>query len=65
MLTGCIGVFMSNVISSVVIATNQRIASEFDALSSAAWLLTTYTLAQSASQPLVWFAKCFSDSVET
>lgn len=47
------GIFLSNVVSSVVIATNQHIASEFDALSSAAWLLTAYTLAQSASQPLV------------
>ncbi|RSL94893.1 hypothetical protein CEP52_012364 [Fusarium oligoseptatum] len=46
------GIFLSNVVSSVVIATNQRIASEFGALSSAAWLLTIYTLAQSASQPL-------------
>ncbi|KAI8663416.1 MFS domain-containing protein [Fusarium keratoplasticum] len=46
------GIFLSNVVSSVVIATNQRIASEFNALSSAAWLLTIYTLAQSASQPL-------------
>uniref|UniRef100_A0A8H7NPR9 Major facilitator superfamily (MFS) profile domain-containing protein n=1 Tax=Bionectria ochroleuca TaxID=29856 RepID=A0A8H7NPR9_BIOOC len=46
------GIFLSNVVSSVVIATTQNIASEFDALSSAAWLLTTYTLAQSASQPL-------------
>ncbi|KAH6986479.1 major facilitator superfamily domain-containing protein [Ilyonectria sp. MPI-CAGE-AT-0026] len=46
------GIFLSNVVSSVVIATNQHIASEFDALSSAAWLLTAYTLAQSASQPL-------------
>jgi MFS family permease len=46
------GVSLSNIVSSVVLATNQHIASEFNALSSAAWLLTTYTLAQSASQPL-------------
>ncbi|ETS86976.1 hypothetical protein PFICI_00804 [Pestalotiopsis fici W106-1] len=46
------GIFLSNAVSSVVIATNQHIASEFNALSSAAWLLTTYTLSQSASQPL-------------
>lgn len=37
----------------MVLATNQHIASEFDALSSAVWLLTTYTLAQCSSQPLV------------
>ncbi|KAH8660573.1 major facilitator superfamily domain-containing protein [Xylariales sp. PMI_506] len=35
-----------------MIATNQQIASEFNALSASAWLLTIYTLAQSASQPL-------------
>ncbi|OQV04216.1 hypothetical protein CLAIMM_09132 [Cladophialophora immunda] len=46
------GVFLANGDSSVVLATNQHIASEFDALSSAAWLLTTYTLAQCSSQPL-------------
>ena len=47
------GVFLSNVASSVVIATNQQIASDFEALSSAAWLLTIYTLSQSTAQPLV------------
>ncbi|KAH6684913.1 major facilitator superfamily domain-containing protein [Plectosphaerella plurivora] len=46
------GVFLSNVVSSIVLATNQHIASEFDALASSAWLLTIYMLAQSASQPL-------------
>lgn len=46
------GIALSNIISSIVLATNQHIASSFDSLSSSAWLLTTYTLAQSASQPL-------------
>ncbi|KAF4961861.1 hypothetical protein FSARC_10019 [Fusarium sarcochroum] len=46
------GIFLSNVVSSIVIATGQRIASEFNALSSAAWLLTAYTLAQASTQPL-------------
>ncbi|KIW98607.1 uncharacterized protein Z519_00268 [Cladophialophora bantiana CBS 173.52] len=46
------GVFLVNGDSSVVLATNQHIASEFDALPSAAWLLTAYTLAQCSSQPL-------------
>ncbi|KAJ4245523.1 hypothetical protein NW762_014032 [Fusarium torreyae] len=46
------GIFLSNVVSSIVIATGQRIASEFNALSSAAWLLTVYTLAQASTQPL-------------
>ncbi|KAH8170351.1 major facilitator superfamily protein [Sarocladium implicatum] len=46
------GIALSNIISSIVLATNQHIASSFNALSSSAWLLTTYTLAQSASQPL-------------
>ncbi|KAI0177071.1 major facilitator superfamily domain-containing protein [Pestalotiopsis sp. NC0098] len=47
-----LGIFLSESISSVVIATNQHIASEFDALSSAAWIMNAYTLSQSASQPL-------------
>lgn len=45
--------FLANGDSSAVLATNQHIASEFNALSSAAWLLTTYTLANCSCQPLV------------
>lgn len=48
-----LGVFLANGDGSIVLATNQHIASEFNALSSAAWLLTTYTLASCSSQPLV------------
>jgi predicted MFS family arabinose efflux permease len=47
-----LGILLSNIISSIVLATATYIASSFDALASASWLLTTYTLSQSASQPL-------------
>lgn len=47
------GVFIAQADSSVVLATSQDIASEFSALSGASWLITTYTLAQCACQPLV------------
>jgi hypothetical protein len=53
------GVFLANGDSSIVLATNQQIASEFNSLSFAVWLLTTYTLAQCSSQPLVRLSSCF------
>lgn len=46
-----IGVFVSNADGSLVIASSQSIASEFDALSDASWLVTSYVLSQSAIQP--------------
>lgn len=48
-----LGVFIAQADSSIVLATSQEIASEFSALSGASWLITTYTLAQCACQPLV------------
>lgn len=47
------GVFIAQADSSIVLATNQEIASGFGALSDSSWLITTYALAQCACQPLV------------
>jgi MFS family permease len=47
-----LGVFIANFDGSLVVASSQQIASEFNALSSAPWLVTTFILAQCASQPL-------------
>lgn len=48
-----LGVLIANADGSLVIASSQYIASEFNALSDASWLVTSYVLAQCASQPLV------------
>ena len=47
-----LGVFIANFDGSMVIASSQQIASEFDSLSNAPWLVTAFILAQCASQPL-------------
>ncbi|KAK8212925.1 hypothetical protein M8818_003090 [Zalaria obscura] len=47
-----LGVFVANADGSLVIASSQKIASDFNALNSASWLVTSYVLAQCASQPL-------------
>lgn len=47
-----IGVFIANADGSLVVASSQQIASEFNALINAQWLVTSYLLAQCASQPL-------------
>ena len=47
-----IGVFVANADGSLVIASSQSIASEFNALTDASWLVTSYVLAQCAIQPL-------------
>lgn len=47
-----IGVFIANADGSLVVASSQSIASEFNALINAQWLVTSYLLAQCASQPL-------------
>ena len=52
-LTGDQGVFIANADASLVVASSQHIASEFHAMSNASWLITSYGLAQCASQPLV------------
>lgn len=44
--------FVANADGSLVIASSQQIASEFDALLNAQWLVTSYGLAQCASQAL-------------
>lgn len=46
-----IGVFVSNADGSLVVASSQSIASEFNALSDASWLVTSFILAQCAIQP--------------
>jgi hypothetical protein len=48
-----LGVFVANLDGSLIIASSQQIASEFNALSSASWLVTSFVLALCASQPLV------------
>lgn len=45
--------FIASADSSIVIAANTQIASEFQRLSDASWLVTSYSLAQCACQPLV------------
>ena len=47
------GVLVANLDGSLIIASSQQIASEFDALSSASWLVTSFTLALCATQGLV------------
>jgi MFS family permease len=47
-----LGIFVANADGSLVIASSQQIASEFDALANASWIVTSFTLAQCASQPL-------------
>ena len=52
------GVFVANLDGSLIIASSQQIASEFNALSGASWLITSFILALSASQPLVNTGQC-------
>lgn len=47
------GVFVASVDHSIVIGTISQISSEFQSLSSASWLLTSFSLAQCAFQPMV------------
>ncbi|OCT54260.1 Vacuolar membrane amino acid uptake transporter fnx2 [Cladophialophora carrionii] len=47
-----LGVFVANLDGSLIIASSQQIASEFNALSNASWLVTSFVLALCASQPL-------------
>lgn len=49
----CIGVFIANGDGSLVLASYGKIASEFEDLENASWLVTSYVLAMSAAQPLV------------
>jgi MFS family permease len=48
-----IGVFVANVDSSLVLATNSAISSSFSQLRSASWLTTSYVMATCAAQPIV------------
>ncbi|ERF75699.1 hypothetical protein EPUS_01529 [Endocarpon pusillum Z07020] len=47
-----LGVFVANADGSLVVASSQQIASEFNAMFDAQWLVTSFVLAQCASQPL-------------
>lgn len=47
------GVFVATADGSLVVASSQRVASEFNSLSSASWLVSSYVLAQCACQSLV------------
>ncbi|OJD11895.1 hypothetical protein AJ78_07425 [Emergomyces pasteurianus Ep9510] len=47
-----IGVFVSQADSSLILATNGEIASEFDSLDKASWLMTSFILAMCVSQPM-------------
>lgn len=47
-----IGSLISNADSSLLFATHPIIASEFDALRDSSWLMTSFGLAQAATQPL-------------
>lgn len=48
-----IGVFVSNLEGSLIIATHGIIASEFDSFRYSEWLVASYTLALCATEPLV------------
>jgi MFS family permease len=48
-----IGVFIANVDSSLVLATNSAISSSFSQLRSASWLTTSYVMATCSAQPIV------------
>ncbi|KAF8867335.1 MFS general substrate transporter [Acephala macrosclerotiorum] len=48
-----VGVFVANVDSSLVLATNSAISSSFSQLQSASWLTTSYVMATCAAQPIV------------
>lgn len=47
-----LGVFVANADGSLVVASSQQIASEFNALANASWIVTSFVLAQCATQPL-------------
>ncbi|KPA37855.1 mfs general substrate transporter [Fusarium langsethiae] len=46
------GMFIAQADSSIVLVTSQEIAFEFNVLSDASWLITSYVLAQCVCQPL-------------
>lgn len=48
----CLGVFISQADTSLVLATYGKISSEFNDLESGSWLLSSYMLAMCISQPL-------------
>jgi hypothetical protein len=48
-----LGVFVANAEGSIVLAAYGQIASEFNDLDNASWLVTSYVLAMSVSQPIV------------
>lgn len=48
-----VGVFISQADTSLILATYGPIASEFNELQNASWLLSSYILAMCAAQPLV------------
>lgn len=52
-----IGVFVSNVDGSLILATHPIIASEFDALESSSWLFSGFILAAAATQTMVGAAQ--------
>lgn len=47
-----LGTFVAQIDTSLVLATYNTVASDFDALSSASWLLSSFILAQCVAQPL-------------
>jgi predicted MFS family arabinose efflux permease len=48
-----IGVFVVNIDSSLVLATNSVISSSFSQLQTASWLTTSYVMATCAAQPII------------
>lgn len=53
-LTPILGVFVSQADTSLILATNGEIASEFDSLDKASWLMTSFILAMCVCQPMVY-----------
>ena len=52
-LTSASGVFLVNSDSAILLALFRQIASDFDQLNSASWIITAYLLGLISAQPLV------------
>jgi hypothetical protein len=56
------GVFLANSDSAIILSLFRQIASEFDQLSSATWIINGYQLGLIIAQPLVWSSSASFDS---
>ncbi|KAF4637899.1 hypothetical protein G7Y89_g191 [Cudoniella acicularis] len=61
-LTGNLGVLLSSADDSIVLATHETVASEFDRLSNSSWMITGFTLGYCVTLPLCGWQDLFSDN---